>query len=408
LYKAVKGERLHIAVVGRRNVGKSSLINLITGQELSIVNEIARTTTEPIAKVVELMPYGPVVLVDTVGIDDEGDIGKEKINKTIKTISNADFVIVVLDARERLSEKEIVLFNYLNKICIPYIVVVNKIEFGINQNLLSDLKGLNGKHYEVSCKEKIGFESIKRNIIRRLPIESETHLIADIVGQGDTVMMVVPADQRVPKGSLIKSQAQSVREALDRDTIAVVVKSSELPLALNNLNRLPDLVITDSRLIMNVMKTIPANVKLTTFSILLARNKGNLSDSVNALKQVEELQNGDKILIAEACTKHEQIDDIGLIKIPYWLRAYTKKKLFVDIKKGIELPENLSQYKLIIHCGGCMISRKTLQARMKTAKLLDVPVVDYGVIISYLHGVVPRVLEPFDEAIEEWERITVH
>ena len=403
--KVASAERLHIAIVGKRNVGKSSLINCLTNQELSIVSETPGTTTDPVSKAVELLPYGPVVMVDTAGIDDEGELGKKRISKTIKSISKADFAILVLDAREELDISETKLITFLQKIEVPFLAVVNKIEFGINPNLLIELEALEVTHYEVSCKEHAGVDNFKKKLIHLLPGETEIPLISDLVGQGDVVVMVVPIDLGAPKGRLIKPQVLSIREALDEDTICVVVKDRELRSALSLLKNPPDLVITDCQAIMRVAADVPENVKLTTFSILMARHKGNLPEFVKGLKRVEELNNGDKVLISEACTHHAQEDDIGTVKIPRWLRLHTKKNLQIDITHGYDFPENLSEYKLVVHCGGCMLTRKAMQVRIKQARLLDIPIVNYGVLISYMHGAVPRVLLPFNEAIAEWEKV---
>lgn len=406
--KVAESNRPHIAIVGRRNVGKSSLLNALLGQDLSIVSDVPGTTTDPVKKAFELLPYGPVVLVDTAGIDDEGELGQKRISKTIKILSQSDFALVVLDARERLQSKELELFAYLDKISVNYIVAINKIEFGVNPKLLDEIKELRITHFEVSCKEKVGIDELKRKMIRMLPVEIEPPLISDIVSQGDVVVMVVPIDLGAPKGRLILPQVQTIREALDEDTIVIVCKDKELRSTLYNLKNYPDLVITDSQAIMRVAADVPEKVKLTTFSILMARHKGDLPTFVRGLKRVEELENGDKVLIAEACTHHAQADDIGTVKIPRWLRNHTRKDLQIDIAHGADYPENLSEYKLIVHCGGCMLTRRAMLTRMNEAKLLDVPIVNYGVLISYMHGAIPRALRPFEEAIAEWERIKIN
>lgn len=406
--KVAEANRPHIAIVGRRNVGKSSLVNALLGQDLSIVSDVPGTTTDPVKKAFELLPYGPVVLVDTAGIDDEGELGQKRISKTIKILSQSDFALVVLDAREQLQSKELELLAYLDKISVNYIVAINKIEYGVNPQLLNELKELRITHFEVSCKEKVGIDELKRKMIRMLPAEIEPPLISDIVSQGDVVVMVVPIDLGAPKGRLILPQVQTIREALDEDTIVIVCKDKELRSTLDNLKNYPDLVITDSQAIMRVAADVPEKVKLTTFSILMARHKGDLPTFVRGLKRVEELENGDKVLIAEACTHHAQADDIGTVKIPRWLRNHTKKDLQIDVAHGADYPENLSDYKLIIHCGGCMLTRRAMLTRMNEAKLLDVPIVNYGVLISYMHGAIPRALRPFDEAIAEWERLKVN
>ena len=405
LNKVPEANRPHIAIVGRRNVGKSSLVNALLGQDLSIVSDVPGTTTDPVKKAFELLPYGPVVLVDTAGIDDEGELGQKRISKTIKILSQADFALVVLDARERLQSKELELLAYLDKISVNYIVAINKIEFGVNPDLLDELKELRITHFEVSCKEKVGIDELKRKMIRMLPSDFGPPLIGDIVSQGDVVVMVVPIDLGAPKGRLILPQVQTIREALDEDTIVIVCKDKELKATLDNLKNYPDLVITDSQAIMRVAADVPEKVKLTTFSILMARHKGDLQTFVKGLKRVEELENGDKVLIAEACTHHAQADDIGTVKIPRWLRNHTRKNLQIDIAHGADYPENLSEYKLIVHCGACMLTRRAMQTRMNEAKLLDVPIVNYGILISYMHGAIPRVLTPFEEAMSEWERI---
>lgn len=407
LNKTAKAERLHIAIVGRRNVGKSSLINEVTNQPLSIISDVAGTTTDPVHKAVELLPYGPVVIIDTAGIDDVGELGKKRINRTIKAISTADFAVLVLDARKRLSEEEKDLIDYLRKLDLNFIAAVNKIEFGINPDLLNELKTYSITHFELSCKEKAGIELFKNSLLHSLPQNAEPPLINDIVKKGSVVVMVVPIDSGAPKGRIIKPQVQAIREALDEGTIAMVVKDSELKDALGYLKNPPDLVITDSQAIMRVANDVPETVRLTTFSILMARQKGNLSDFVSGLKQIDKLENGDKILISEACTHHAQKDDIGTVKIPEWLRHHTKKDLVIDIKHGIDFPENLSEYKLIVHCGSCMFTRKTMQTRLKQARLLNVPIVNYGMLISYMHGALPRTIELFDEAIDEWNSISL-
>jgi len=402
--KTVKSEKQHIAIIGRRNVGKSSLVNAFIGQDLCIVSEVAGTTTDPVQKAMELLPYGPIVITDTAGIDDEGELGEKRISKTIKTIASSDFAIVVLDARERISNKEWELFSYLTKINLPFIIAVNKIEFGVSPILLTELKFLKATHFEISCAENVGIDVLKSKVIRLLPQESGLPLISDLVNQGDIVVLVVPIDLGAPKNRLILPQVQTIREALDEDTIVVVTKDKELRSVLYALKNPPDLVVTDSQAIMRVAADVPDGVKLTTFSILMARHKGDLPSFVRGLKTVDSLQDGDKVLIAEACTHHEQADDIGRVKIPRWLRLHTKKNLEFSIVSGGDFPDNLTDYKLIVHCGGCMLTRKAMQYRIKQAALIEVPVVNYGVLISYMHGAIPRVLLPFEEAISEWNK----
>ena len=400
-----KSERLHIAIVGRRNVGKSSLINALVGQQLSIVSEVPGTTTDPVKKAIELLPFGPVVIIDTAGIDDEGELGSKRITQTMRTLSYADFAIVVLDACCQLSYEETELFKHLKNLNIPHLVVVNKIEFGVNPELLGDIRKLNVFHFEVSCKEKVGIELLRKKLIHSLPAQDEKPLIGDLVGQGDVVVLVVPIDLGAPKRRLIMPQVQTIREALDEDAIVVVVKDKELQSAINSLKLLPDLVVTDSQAIMRVIADLPEDVPVTTFSILMARLKGELPVFIKGLEIVEKLQNGDKILISEACSHHAQEDDIGTVKIPRWLRLHTSKDLVFVHFKGQDFPDDLSEFKLIVHCGACMLTRKQMLVRMNQAKLIDIPIVNYGVLISYMHGAIPRALQPFEEVRHELENL---
>jgi len=401
----VDSSRPHIAVVGRRNVGKSLLVNSLLEQNVTIVSDIAGTTTDAIKTKYELLPYGPVVIVDTAGIDDEGELGRQRITETIKILSSSDFALVVLDARETLQSKELELFAYLDKLQINYIVAVNKIEFGINPVLLEELKELRMTHFEVSCKEKAGIEELKRRMIRLLPEEDEPPLVNDIIKQGDVVVMVIPADYTLPKRKLILSQVHMIREALDENAVVVVCREKELVATLNNLKSYPDLVIVDSNSVTRIAEDIPSKIRVTTYSLIIARHRGGLPLFIKGLKKIDGLKNGDKVLIAEVCSHHTQEDDIGTVKIPKWLRSYTKKELHIDIIHGNELPDNLSEYKLVVHCGGCLLMHRAMQTRINEAKLMDVPVVTYGVVTSYMHGAIPRALVPFADAFSEWGKV---
>lgn len=403
--KIALSERIHIAFVGRRNVGKSSLMNKFIGQDLVIVSDTPGTTTDPVRKSMELLPFGPVVLIDTAGIDDVGELGEKRISKTIKVLTECDFAIVVLDSQERLSEKEKNLFEEIKSLEIPFIAVINKSELGINYELVEELNSLKIPFHSVSCLKDDGIFSLKEKVSKILPQEEEIPLVSDLIKQHDVIVLVVPIDLGAPKGRLILPQVQTIRESLDVDSIVVVAKDKELRSALSKLKDNPKLVVTDSQAIMRVNADVPEEIPLTTFSILMARYKGDLKEYVKGLVRIEELQNGDKVLIAEACTHHAQEDDIGKIKIPRWLRLHTKKDLEIDNVNGFDYPENLRDYKLIVHCGGCMITRKMMQQRIKQAKFSGVPIVNYGVAISYMHGAVPRALQPFPEAIEEWNKL---
>ena len=400
----VDSSRPHIAVVGRRNVGKSLLVNSLLEKNVTLVSDIAGTTTDAVKTKFELLPYGPVVIVDTAGIDDEGELGRQHITETIKILSSSDFALVVLDAREILQSKELELFAYLDKLQVNYIVVVNKIEFGVNPVLLEELKELRMTHFEVSCKEKAGIEELKRKVIRLLPQDDEPPLINDIVSAGDVVVMVVPVDSTLPKRKLVLSQVHMIREALDENTVVIVCREKELVSTLNYLKSLPDLIIVDSNSIDSITKAIPAKINLTTFSILMSRHKGDLTFFIKGLKKIDELKNGDKVLIADVCLNHTTQDDVEIEKITNWLHTYTKKKLQTEIYNGFELPNNLSDYKLVIHQGGSMLTHRAMKTSINEAKLMDVAVVTYGVVKSFIHGAIPRALVPFVDAFAEWER----
>jgi [FeFe] hydrogenase H-cluster maturation GTPase HydF len=405
LNKVPQSERTHIAFIGKRNVGKSSLVNKFIGQDLVIVSDVPGTTTDPVKKSMELLPFGPVVIIDTAGIDDVGELGKKRINKTIKIISESDFAILVLDSQLELSTDEKKLFKYLSDNRLPFVAVINKSELGINYKLIEQLNSNNINYLTLSCKTGKGIIELKEKIQKLLPSNSGISLMQDLVNKNDVVIMVVPIDTGAPKGRLILPQVQTIRESLDDDAIVLVVKETQLKEALCNLSSKPKLVITDSQAIMKVVKDLPDDVLLTTFSILQARYKGDLTGFIKGLTEVDNLQNGDKVLIAEACSHHAQPDDIGRIKIPNWLKSYTKKNLIIDVSSGNDYPDNLEDYKLIVHCGGCMITRKTIQTRIKKARITNIPIVNYGVLISYIHGAIPRAIEPFPEAIAEWNKI---
>lgn len=404
--KVAQSERIHIAFIGRRNVGKSSLMNRFIGQDLVIVSDIPGTTTDPVKKAMELLPFGPVVLIDTAGIDDEGELGQKRIDKTIKIISESDFVILVLDSQNDLSEYEINLIKQLQELVLPFIVVINKSDLGIKYGLIEKLNEHNLSFLAVSCINEEGIFQLKEKVAKLLPVEEDLPLVSDLIKQHDIIVLVVPIDLGAPKGRLIMPQVQTIRESLDEDAIVVVAKDKELRAALDKLKIAPKLVVTDSQAIMKVNADVPDEIQLTTFSILMARYKGDLQEYVKGILRIEELKDGDKVLIAEACSHHAQEDDIGRVKIPRWLRLHTKKQLEIDIKSGHDFPENLDEYKLIIHCGGCTLTRKMMQTRIKQARYMGVPIVNYGVAISYMHGAIPRALEPFPEAINEWEKIS--
>lgn len=401
--KTAKSERTHIVFIGRRNVGKSSLINAFANQELSIVSNTPGTTTDPVKKSMELLPFGPVVLVDTAGIDDVGELGEKRINKTIKAISSADFIIFVFDSQSTLSKKEIEYLDYIKKIEIPLVCVINKIDLGINYELLKELEEKKYKVLTTSSINKTNVFEFKEKIAKLIPSSETRTILGDLVKQGELAIMVVPIDLGAPKGRLIMPQVQAIRETLDEDAMSLVVKDKELRAALNLLNKKPKIVITDSQAIMRVQADVPNDIHLTTFSILMARYKGDLETFVNGIRAIDRLENEDSILIAEACTHHEQEDDIGRVKIPRWIKNYTRKNLNIDVNSGHDFPEDVSKYKLIVHCGGCMLTQKSMQTRINQAKYIGVPIVNYGLLISYLHGAFPRVLKAFPQFYKMWK-----
>jgi len=403
-----KSERKNIVITGKRNAGKSSLINALLDQDMCIVSNIAGTTTDPVKKAMELAPFGPVVLVDTAGIDDKSELGNKRINKTIKEITNADFLLYVLDASEGPDEIDYTYFRYFKKCGIPFAVVINKIDLGIS---IETKRFINETEYNcitISCSEKTKINELKKKIASWIPNEEHSPLIGDLVGQGETVIFVVPIDLGAPKGRLIMPQVQAIREALDEDSIVIVCKDKELRSVLGNLKSPPKLVVTDSQAVMRVAADVPDDIQLTTFSILMARYKGDLLKLVEGLKAIDSLENGDKVLIAEACSHHAQEDDIGRIKIPRWLKNFTRKNLIISHSSGKDFPEDLSDFKLVIHCGGCTLTSKEMTVRIKQTNYACVPIVNYGVLISYLHGAIPRALEPFQEAMLHWEKQSTH
>lgn len=393
-----KGNRLHIGIFGRRNAGKSSLINSLTKQDAALVSPVAGTTTDPVYKAMEILPIGPVMIIDTAGIDDSGTLGKMRIEKTREVITKTDVAILVMDGQEDFSDDEESLVEELKKRKIPTILVLNKTDI----SPISDgkVKGLKAKLkmpiLKISTVNHQGIESLKEELIKSVPDHWEGQpLIGDLINGGDSVVMVVPIDTAAPKGRLILPQVQAIRDVLDHDGHALVVKERELKSLLDNLKEKPKLVVTDSQGFLKVEADTPKEIKLTSFSILMARHKGDLETLVMGAKAIDSLKRGDKVLIAEACTHQCQSDDIGRVKIPRWLRQYVGGELEFHWTSGNSFPVDLQKYKLIIHCGGCMINRRAMLHRMQVAKEHKVPIVNYGVLIAKLHGILPRALSPF-------------
>jgi [FeFe] hydrogenase H-cluster maturation GTPase HydF len=405
LSQTPSAERPHIVLLGRRNVGKSSLINALAGQRVALVSEVPGTTTDPVSKAMEIAPIGPVVLVDTAGLDDEGYLGGLRVDRTKQVLATADLGLLVLEAGQSLGPHEEEALALLRQFEVPVIAVVNKIDLGDPSSLVAELERRGVPVYLVSSITGQGIVELRQSLHRHLVTEQGPPLVADLIEAKDLVVLVVPLDLGAPKGRLILPQVQVLRECLDQEAVAVVVKETELTLALQSLRRKPKLVVTDSQVVMKVAADVPSDIRLTTFSILYARYKGDLPTFVRGLKAVESLRPGDKILIAEACTHHPSPDDIGRVKIPNWLRARVGGDLRIEMAVGKDFPADLQSYRLVVHCGGCMVTRKTVRSRLRQVAEAGVPVVNYGVLISYLHGVLPRALEPFPEALAEWESL---
>lgn len=389
-----KGMRIHIGIFGKRNAGKSSILNALTKQDISIVSDTAGTTTDPVEKSMELLPLGPVLFVDTAGIDDEGALGQQRVEKTKKVIDRIDLAIIACDSRgiDKFEEKLIEEFN-LRK--TPFIVVVNKID----EFLPASIEREEATIY-TSAKTGEGIDNLKQAIIKNVPEEffADTSIAADLIPPGEIAVLVVPIDLEAPKGRLILPQVQTIRDLLDNDSIAIVTKERELRKTLDSLKTPPALVITDSQAFLKVSADVPRNVKLTSFSILFARFKGELNEFVKGTLAIEKLQSGDKVLICESCTHHAIGDDIGRVKIPRWLTQYTGKKLEFEHYAGHDFPENIKDYALIIHCGACMTNRREILSRILKAKHANVPMTNYGLTIAYSLGIFERALEPFESA----------
>lgn len=392
-----KGMRVHIGIFGKRNVGKSSILNALTQQDISIVSETAGTTTDPVEKSMELLPLGPVVFVDTAGIDDEGALGLQRVEKTKKVIDRIDLAIIVCDSRG-IDSFENALIEEFKTRKTPFIIVFNKIdEYSSPQSFPA--KG-EGAVVLTSVLLNQGIDGLKQAIIKNVPDEffADASIASDLIPAGETAVLVVPIDLEAPKGRLILPQVQTIRDLLDNDSIAIVTKERELRKTLDNLKTPPALVITDSQAFLKVSADVPRNVKLTSFSILFARFKGELNEFVKGTVAIENLKSGDKILICESCTHHAIGDDIGRVKIPRWLTQYTGKKLEFEHYAGHDFPQNIQDYALIIHCGACMTNRREILSRILKAKQANVPITNYGLTIAYSLGIFERALEPFESA----------
>lgn len=392
-------ERVHIGIFGKRNAGKSSLINAITGQNLAIVSEAKGTTTDPVYKAMELLPLGPVMIIDTPGIDDEGVLGSLRIQKAYQVLNKTDIALVIIDAAVGPSAEDLRLIKRINAKKIPLLIVINKCET-INEDKKTAYQALlpNGKLLFVSAEQKLNIFELKEAIAQTVPAdENKAQIVADLLSPSDFVVLVVPIDSAAPKGRLILPQQQTIRDILEADAAAIVVKENELTNTLQNLGKRPKLVITDSQVFKKVAAETPADILLTSFSILFARYKGNLQTAVQGVTALDSLEDGDKILIGEGCTHHRQCDDIGTVKLPRWIKEYTGKNPEFIFTSGTEFPLNLSPYKMIIHCGACMLNEREMQYRIKCAVDQNIPFTNYGITIAYINGILKRTVEPFPQ-----------
>jgi len=393
-----KGSRLHIAIFGRRNAGKSSLINALTNQDIALVSNVPGTTTDPVYKAMEILPIGPVMIIDTAGIDDVGDLGALRVERTMQVLNKTDLAVLVIDPEDGVTSFEEELIKEIRKRSIPIAGVINKSDITMPspEKVEGWSDALDLPLLTISARSGQGIEELKRVMIKLAPDNWEgPQLIGDLISPGDTVVLVVPIDLAAPKGRLILPQVQTIRDILDNDASALVVKERELKEALEGLKNPPRLVVTDSQEFMKVGADTPPDVMLTSFSILLARHKGDLETLVAGAKAIERLQPGDKVLIAEGCTHHRQADDIGKVKIPRWLRQAVGGELDFEWVSGGTFPADLKKYKLIVHCGACMLNRREMLYRLALAREADVPIVNYGLMIAQVHGILYRALAPF-------------
>jgi [FeFe] hydrogenase H-cluster maturation GTPase HydF len=404
-----KGNRLHIALLGRTNVGKSSLLNLMLGQDIAITSPIAGTTTDIVEKAMELLPLGPVLFLDTAGLDDISELSSARLKKTAKVFDRTDVIILVTESDTWTDFEESVLRKSKTR-KIPMLVVINKID--LQKPSPDHLKFLQSKSdhiLTVSCNDETKrqnyLEALKQQLMEIAPADfvGTPSLIGDLLPPGGLAVLVVPIDLQAPKGRLILPQVQTIRDALDNDAMTLVVKERELAAALSNLKNPPAIVVTDSQAILKVTADVPKDILVTTFSILFARQKSDLTIMARGAAAIDSLQPGDNILIAEACSHHALEDDIGRIKIPRWLRQYVGGDLQIDISSGRDYPDDLKKYKLILHCGACMINRREMLNRLRKAQEAGVPVTNYGVAISFLQGAISRSLAPFPSALLAFE-----
>ena len=414
-------ERLHIGIFGKRNAGKSSVINALTGQNLAIVSDIKGTTTDPVLKSMELLPLGPVVIIDTPGLDDDADVlGALRIQKAYQMLNKTDIAILVIDGTVGMTEEDKKILTRIQDKKIPYIVVLNKADLAVSKVCLgnqsdSDVcKPLDSMTTQiarscqiakehilwVSAQDHSNIQELKELIGKLIPSsDNDRYIVRDLIRPMDLIVLVVPIDSAAPKGRLILPQQQTIRDVLEAGAAAIVIKEDELSNTLENLGKKPKLVITDSQVFAKVSKETPEDIWLTSFSILFARFKGNLKAAAAGAAAIDRLKDGDKILISEGCTHHRQCDDIGTVKLPRWIRNYTGKDLEFEYSSGRDFPEDVTKYSLIVHCGGCMLNEREMRYRQKCALDQEIPITNYGIAIAYMQGILKRCVEMFPDVL---------
>ncbi len=399
LHETVSAERPHIAFFGMRNAGKSSLVNAVTGQSLAVVSDVKGTTTDPVKKAMELLPLGPVVIIDTPGIDDEGELGALRVQKTRQILSQTDIAVLVTDARHGLSAQDEALIRLFEEKKLPYIVARNKAD------LLTNRPAPGEHEIYVSALTRESITELKEKIgAFAKEASGERYILRDLVEAGDTVVLVIPVDEAAPKGRLILPQQQTMRELLDAHCWFAACQETELSRTLAALSVRPKLVVTDSQVFGRVAKDVPAEIPLTSFSILFARYKGDLEQLIRGAAQLSRLKDGDRVLISEGCTHHRQCSDIGTVKIPGWIEKFSGARPEFSFTSGTEFPEDLSSYALVVHCGGCMLNEKEMKHRIARAAASGVPIVNYGIAIARMHGILERSLKPFPDMLELLEK----
>lgn len=390
-----RANRVHIGFFGRRNAGKSSVVNAVTGQDLAVVSDTKGTTTDPVYKSMELLPLGPVTIIDTPGFDDEGALGELRVKKTRQILNKTDLAILVVDSTEGTDEWDSELIRLFVERKLPYVVAYNKCD------MLADRPAVGDNAMYVSAKSGENIFELKERLGTMVKTDDMApKLVSDLINPGDLAVLVTPIDSAAPKGRMILPQQQMIRDVLDSDAIAVVIKETELCQTLAKLTEKPAIVITDSQAFEQVNRDTPEDIPLTSFSILMARYKGFLDTAVKGVAKIKSLKDGDKVLIAEGCTHHRQCDDIGTVKIPRWLNKFTNKNIVIETSSGTEFPEDLSQYALVIHCGGCMLNKREVVYRMEQAIAQGVPFTNYGVAIAYMTGILRRSLSVFPELLK--------